>query len=117
MTDHITSIDSYKGVTIVRFAGSITFANLASAQAEWRAKTKGRAIKNILFDLKEVSATDTSGLAALIDLLKHMKSRQAGDKIGLINLSREIKDLLEISKIAPLFTEYSSEEEAITDLT
>jgi len=116
MTTHITSIDSYKGVTIVRLRGSITFDNLPSAQAEWRAKTKGKTIKNILFDLKEVSETDTSGLAALIDLLKHMKSRQAEGRIGLVNVSQEIKSLFSIAKIEPLFREYPSEEEALTDL-
>ena len=113
---NIASIDSYKGVTIVRFAGSVTFANLASAQAEWRAKTKGKAVKNILFDLKEVSDTDTTGIAALIDLFRYMHTHQTGDKIGLINLSQEIKDLMVITRTTPLFREYSSEEKALTDL-
>ena len=116
MKDHIKSLEFYKGGTIVRFTGSVTFDNLPSTQAEWRSKMKGKTIKNILFDLKEVSETDTSGLAALIDLLKHMKSRQAEGRIGLVNVSQEIKSLFSIAKIEPLFREYPSEEEALTDL-
>ena len=112
----IKTIDSYKGVTIVRLAGSVTFDNLSSAQAEFRSKMADRPVKNILFDMKEVSDTDSSGLAALVDLLKYMKLHRTGDKIGLINVPDKIKALLAISKTEPLFKEYSSEETAISGL-
>ena len=116
MSDHIKSLEFYKGVTIVRITGSVTLANLAEAQAEYKAKLKDKPVKNILFDLKEVGDVDTSGLAALVDLLKYMKSHQVGDKIGLINMSVKMKGLLVISKTVPLFEEYPSEEDAIKGL-
>jgi Anti-anti-sigma regulatory factor (antagonist of anti-sigma factor) len=116
MPDHIKSLEFYKGVTIVRVTGSATIDSLAEAQAEYKAKLKNRPVKNILFDLREVGDVDTSSLAALIDLFKYMISHHVGNKIGLINISKKMQDLLAISKTEPLFHEYPSEEEAIKGL-
>ena len=113
---HIRSVDSYKGVTVVRLTGSITAETLHDARSEFSAKTKDKETKNILFDLKEVAETDTSGIAALIDLFKVMKARQRGDKIGLINVPKKIKNLFVISKAKEFFKEYPSEERAIKAL-
>ena len=114
--DHIKHIEFYKGITIIRLRGDITFETLKAVQAEFALKTKGKVIKNILFDTKEVSESDTSGIAALIDLFKYMKTHQTGDKIGLINVPSKIKNLLAISKTQSLFNEYLSKEEAIENL-
>lgn len=115
-SNHIGSLDFSTGVTIVRLRGNITFDTLKATQDEFASKTKSKNIKNILFDLKDVSATDTSGIAALIDLFKYMKARQAGDRIGLINVSAKVKDLFIISKTQSLFNEYPSEEDALENL-
>ena len=112
----IKTVDFYKGVTIVRLAGSVTLDNLKPAQEEFRSKLADRPVKNILFDMNGVSDADSSGLAALVDLLKYMKLHRTGDKIGLINVPDKVKALLTISKTEPLFTEYLSEESAITGL-
>jgi len=113
---HIEAIEVSKGVTIVRLAGDITFETLKSAQEEFRSKAKGKDIKNIIFDLKNIKEADTSGIAALADLLKYMREHRAGNKIALINLSEQIKALLSISQTETLFAEYPSKEEAIKAL-
>lgn len=114
--DHIKEIEFYKGVTIVRLIGGVTYNNLKPIQDEFALKTKGKKIKNILFDIKDVPEADTSGVAALIDLLRYMKTHQTGDRVGLVNVSPNVKNLLAISKTQPLFNEYPSEEEAIENL-
>lgn len=116
MPTHIKSLEFYKGVTIVRITGSVTLDNLAEAHAEYKAKLKDKPVKNILFDLKEVSDVDTSSLAALIDLFKYMKTHQTGEKIGLINISKKMKDILTISKTEKLFHIYPTEEKAVKGL-
>ena len=116
MNTYIKDVEFYKGVTIIRLIGNIKLANLKSVQDEYREKMKDRTVKNILFDLKEVDDVDSSGLAVLVDLLRYMKTHQAGDEIGLINVSQKMKDLLSISKTEKIFHEYPSEEIAINEL-
>ncbi len=113
---YIKTIDSYKGVTVIRLKGSITSQTLEDARSEFRSKTKDLKIKNILFDLKLVTETDTSGIAVLIDLFRVMKTRQMGDKIALINVPKKIKDLFVISKAKEFFKTYPSEAKAIKAL-
>jgi len=113
---YIKSVDYYKGVTVVRLTGSITSETLHDVRSEFSLKTKDKEVKNILFNLKEVTETDTSGIAALIDLFRVMKASQKGDKIGLINVPKKIKNLFVISKAKEFFKEYPSEERAIKAL-
>jgi anti-anti-sigma regulatory factor len=100
----------------VRLTGRITAETLQDARGEFRLKTKGKEIKNILFDLDDVTETDTSGIAALIDLFRVMKTRQRGDRIGLINVPKKIKNLFLVSKAKEFFKEYPSEEKALKAL-
>ena len=114
--DCIKEIEFYKGVTIVRLSGTVTFDNLKEVQDEYRSKMKGRVVKNVLFDVKDISGADSAGVAALIDLFRYMKTHQTGDKIGFINASDKLKDLIRISKTETLFYYYQSEDEAIKAL-
>jgi anti-anti-sigma factor len=114
--NHIKSIEQKEGVTLVRIEGSVTIQNLKAIQSEFASKTARLDVKNILFDLKDVSDADTSGVAGLVDLLRYMKIHQPGGKIGLVNVPQKAKDLLTISRTEPLFTEFASENEAIKSL-
>ncbi len=113
---YIKTIDSYKGVTVIRLKGGITSETLEDARSEFRRRTKDLKIKNILFDLKDVTETDTSGIAVLIDLFRVMKTRQMGNKIALINVPKKIKDLFIISKAKEFFKTYPTEKGAIKAL-
>jgi anti-anti-sigma regulatory factor len=116
MGRYIEDVEFENGVAIVALTGGVTFDTLQDVQKEFRAKTKGLKIKNILFDLKGAFKIDTAGIAALVDLLKYMKEHQTGDKIGLINVSRQVDSLQKILKTNPLFMEFRSREEAVASL-
>ena len=116
MTSHIKEVTHSGNTTIVKLAESITFGNLRDVQSEFSNVTKNKNIKNILFDLKDVSQTDSSGIAGLVDLLRYMKNHQNRGKVGLINLSENMKALLTISKTNSIFKVYPSMDEAIRDL-
>jgi anti-anti-sigma factor len=113
---YVEDIEFENGVAIVSLTGGVTFDTLEDVQREFREKTKGLKIKNIIFDLKDTSRIDTSGIAALVDLLKYMKNHQTGNRIGLINFSPQVDSLQKILKTDPLFREFRSREEAIASL-
>ena len=71
MPEHITDIVFLDNLTVIKLSKSITFSNLNDVQKEFADATKNINIKNILFDLKEVSQTDSTGIAGLIDLLRY----------------------------------------------
>ena len=116
MTEHIKEVNHSGNTTILKLAKNITFNNLKEVQKEFAEATEGKNIKNILFDLKDVTQTDSSGIASLIDLLRYMKTHKNDGKVGLINLSEKMKSLLEISKAQSIFKIYSSIDEALKDL-
>jgi anti-anti-sigma factor len=69
---------------------------------------------NTLIDLKKVVYGDTAGTAALIMRFAELKKR--GKKIGLVNMSPEIRDMLQILKCYKLFLVFGSEKEALEKL-
>ncbi len=113
---YIKEISYSDKITIVKLSKNITFQSLAEVQKEFAEATKDKSVKNILFDLKDVSQTDSSGVAGLIDLLRYMRGHQNSGKVGLLNLSENMKALLSISKVESIFKVYSSLAEAQKDL-
>ena len=114
--EYIKDIKQSGKLTILKLEKSITFNNLKEVQNEYAEITKGRNIQNSLFDLGNVSGTDTSGIAALVDLLRYMKSHHNDGKVGLVNLSENMKSLLTISKVDSIFKIYLSTDDAIREL-
>ena len=69
----------------------------------------------IVVSLSKVTYVDSSGLATLVEILKHM--RAYGGKMRLTGLSPKIKSLFEITKLEKLFEIMASEEEAVSTFT
>ena len=66
----------------------------------------------VVVNFSKVSYVDSSGLAALVEVLKNM--RQYGGRLRLTNLSPKIKSLFEITKLEKLFDIVAEEEEAVS---
>jgi len=113
---HIGKMEFKDGVAVVRLRGNITFDTISDIHKEHDIGFKGKKIKNIMVDFKNVSEIDTAVIVALVDRLKEMRLEWAAGRIGLINLSPKMRFLLEISKTKELFKEYESEIEAIEAL-
>lgn len=67
-----------------------------------------------LFDFANVSRMDSSGLGTLIGL--HVTVARKGGRIGVINVSNSINNLLIIGRLIAIFEHFDSEEEAIAAL-
>ena len=67
-----------------------------------------------LFDFAEVSRMDSSGLGTLIGL--HVSVARKEGRIGVINVSNSINNLLVIGRLITTFERFESEAEAIAGL-
>jgi len=73
-----------------------------------------RKIKNILFDFKDVSFMDSSGIGMIIG--RYKKLHNIGGKIGVINISPKIKRIFEMSGLFNIVSCFNDEKEAADKL-
>jgi len=115
--EYLEKIEFRQGVTVVRLAGKATYETMKYIEKQFIAQMKGKTVKNILFDYKNVSDIDTSGIAELVELWEQMKELHAGNVIGLVNIPPKLEGLLELTSTQGLFKLFDSEEAAIEHLS
>ena len=71
--------------------------------------------KKILLDLGNVSFVDSSGLGALIGTYSSVA--KAGGDLKLLNLTKKIQDLLQVTRLYVVFDVYADEAEALGSFT
>jgi anti-sigma B factor antagonist len=71
--------------------------------------TKGN--KHILLNLGDISYIDSSGLGELISA--HTSAKNRGREVKLLNLTRKVRDLMEIVKLSTVFDIFDEEASAI----
>jgi anti-sigma B factor antagonist len=99
------------GVTVLALSGSIT-AEGGSQQLRKTVKTLAAQGNNkVLLDLANVDKIDSDGLGELISAFTTL--RQAGGELKLFNLSPEVHDLLQITKLSSVFDVQEDEASAI----
>ena len=98
-------------VTIVDIAGKIT---LGDGSAMLRDKVKELAAagsKSILLNLGEVNYIDSSGIGELVSAFTTISNH--GGALKLLNLTKRVKDLLQITKLYTVFEVFDDEAKAI----
>jgi anti-sigma B factor antagonist len=110
MSLHATYRDAGQ-VTVVDFSGRIT---LGEGSALLR-----KTIRNLLEDqrtlllinLGDVDYIDSSGIGELVSAFTAVKNR--GGELKLLNLTKKVRDLLQITKLYTVFDVHSDERTAI----
>ena len=69
------------------------------------------ATNRIILNLAQVSYIDSGGIGTMVSLFT--SARAAGGDIKLLNLTKRVGDLLQITKLLTVFESYDSEAEAI----
>ena len=109
------NIEHRDGVIILRLGGRIV--GIAGGELreviEQQLETAPESPK-FLFDFAGVSRMDSSGLGTLIGL--HVSIARKQGRIGVINVSRSINNLLVIGRLVTTFERFETEEEAIAAL-
>jgi anti-sigma B factor antagonist len=92
-------IATHPDTIVVNCRGSLTFENsdFVKREVKSRMPEKGR----MILDLSEVTRMDSSGLGAVVALYLSAKSKSCD--FNLINLNKQIRDLLAISNLLSIF--------------
>ena len=99
------------GVAVLDLSGRIT---LGEGSVQLRDAVRGliaRGSKNILLNMGEVSYIDSSGLGELVSAFTTAKNQQA--EVKLLNLTKKVHDLLQLTKLYTVFDIYDDEASAI----
>lgn len=98
-------------VTVCYIAGDIDINSAPMIKKHFERIISGKKPR-IVINFKDVSYIDSSGLATLVEFLKHIKLFNG--KLKLSNMSQKIKSLFEITKLEKLFEIKQEEQEAIS---
>ena len=92
-------IATHADAVVVKCRGSLTFENsdFVKREVKTRIPEKGR----LVLDLSAVTRMDSSGLGTLVGLYLSARSRRCD--FDLINLNKQIRDLLSMSNLLSVF--------------
>ena len=89
------------GVTVVDLSGRITLGEGSVILRETVRDLLSKGNKKILLNLGEVNYIDSSGIGELVSAFTTVRN-QGGD-LKLLNLTRKVHDLLQITKLYTVF--------------
>ena len=98
-------------VTVVDFSGKIT---LGEGSALLRKTIRGLLDEQhlkLLIDLGDVDYIDSAGIGEMVTAFTAVKNR--GGELKLLNLTKKVRDLLQITKLYTVFDVHSDESAAL----
>ena len=98
-------------VSVVDVAGRITLGEGSSTLRDSVREMVSKGQKKILLNLGEVSYIDSSGIGELVSAFTTVTN--GGGQLKLLNLTKRVKDLLQITKLYTVFDVHDSEVSAI----
>jgi anti-sigma B factor antagonist len=106
-----TTIREVDGITIVDCSGRITLGegSVVLRDAVKDLLTKGQ--KKILLNLGDVNYIDSSGIGELVSAYTTVKNQ--GGELKLLNLTKKVHDLLQITKLYTVFDVRDDETTAV----
>jgi anti-sigma B factor antagonist len=98
-------------VTVVDIAGRIVLGKESATLRELVSQLTNDGSRKLLFNLAEVSYIDSSGLGNLVSALTNV--RRQGGELKLVNLNKNVHDLIQITRLYTVFDVFDGEAEAL----
>ena len=98
-------------VTILEVSGRITMGEGGIILRDAIQEALKAGARNLILDLGQVSYMDSTGVGELTSA--YTSAKNAKCELKLLNLTRKIDDLLQITKLATIFDIFTDEKEAI----
>ncbi len=99
------------GVTVVDMSGRITLGEGSVILREAVKDLVAKGQKKILLNLGDVTYIDSSGIGELVSAFTSV--RKEGGELKLLNLTKKVHDLLQITKLYTVFDIKDDESKAI----
>ena len=99
------------GITIVDLSGRITLGEGSATLKDTVHDLLSKGLKRIVLNLGEVNYVDSSGIGALVSALTAAKNQ--GGQLKLLNVTKRVHDLLQITKLHTLFDVKNDEAAAV----
>jgi anti-sigma B factor antagonist len=99
------------GITILDLSGRITLGEGSITLRDAIRDLVAKGDKKILLNLGDVSYIDSSGIGELVSAFTSVKN--AGGELKLLNLTKKVQDLLQITKLYTVFDIYDDETHAV----
>ena len=98
-------------VVLVDVGGKITLGDGSVAIREAVKKLVADGNKNIVLNLGEVTYIDSSGIGELVSAFTTVSN--SGGNLKLLNLTKRVQDLLQITKLYTVFEVFNDEPSAV----
>ncbi len=99
-------------VTVVDMSGRITLGEGCTQLRDLIRDQLGKGNKHLLLNLAEVTYIDSSGIGELVSGFTTVSNH--GGQLKLLNLTKKVHDLLQITKLYTVFDIHEDEAKAIT---
>ena len=99
------------GVTIVDLSGRIVLGEGSEILRDALRDLVSRGQKKLLLNLADVNYIDSSGLGALVSGYTTLTGQQG--QLKLLNLTKKVRDLLQITKLLTVFEVFDDETSAL----
>jgi anti-sigma B factor antagonist len=100
-----------EGVTIVDLRGRIDFGDGSKRLRETLGELVNRNTKKVLLNMKEVDFVDSSGIGEMVR--GHVQLAKIGGQLKLVNLSKHVSMLLQVTSLNKVFEVFDNEPNGI----
>jgi anti-sigma B factor antagonist len=106
-----SSTRQVEGVTIVDLRGKIDFGDGSTRLREALSDLVTRGTKKILLNMNEVDFVDSSGIGEMVR--GHVQLAKTGGQLKLVNLSKHVNMLLQVTRLNKVFEIFDNEADGI----
>lgn len=110
-----TTVRYKDGVTILEPSGKIMGTGVSELREVITAEVDASDTPKILIDFEKVNMMDSSGLGTL--MRAHVTITRQGGRVGVLNVGKNIKNLIVRSRLASIFEHFNTEDEAVSALS
>jgi anti-sigma B factor antagonist len=103
------------GIIIIDLSGQITLGEASAALRDEVLDQTGHGFRKILLNLAQVTYIDSAGLGELTGSFTSVRNR--GGELKLLNLTKRVHDLMQITKLYTVFDVYDDEKKALASFS